>query len=122
MKAKTWVLGVVVLGAAITAACSSTPTHPPIETSGGSNPGPAGGGGSSPAQDADGGTTASGDAGTPIGDGGAAATSCNNGNCNGCCDTLQRCQPGTSTAVCGVSGGLCLSCQAGAICSGGFCQ
>jgi hypothetical protein len=126
MKAASIAASVLVT-ACIIAACSSTPSRPPIDTTGSVNPGSGGATGATPSDDAgatgtDGGgtTAASDDGGTPI-EGGAA---CSSGNCTGCCiaSAPTTCFQGTTNSACGLLGSFCLTCTAGFNCVNGGCQ
>jgi hypothetical protein len=50
--------------------------------------------------------------------------SCNDGAlCNGCCDAIGNCQPGTDPSGCGNDGGLCATCTDGRTCmQGSYCS
>jgi len=53
----------------------------------------------------------------------ACTTSCSSGQtCNGGCCNGSVCVTGTTQSACGVSGGVCAACSAGAICPSGVCQ
>lgn len=47
---------------------------------------------------------------------------CGPSNCAGCCDSAGNCFSGESPAACGLSGSLCVACEAGKECSGGRCE
>jgi hypothetical protein len=57
----------------------------------------------------------------------AFAPSCGGGTCNatncstGCCDSMNRCQPGTTAAVCGKGGAACGACAPGQGCTLQIC-
>ncbi|HEY8087637.1 MAG TPA: hypothetical protein VIF09_07330 [Polyangiaceae bacterium] len=108
----------VLLG--VVGACSSNsdPHHPPLSTTGPTNP-PTGGGGSTTPGGPDGGTEADSAAPAPVGDGGQL---CSAGGCNGCCNALGFCDPGTTNTACGVSAVACSACTLGQNCTNGFCQ
>jgi hypothetical protein len=50
--------------------------------------------------------------------------SCGSGAlCNGCCDGVGNCQPGSDSDSCGNDGGLCATCTQGRTCmQGGYCS
>ncbi len=104
-------------------ACSSTPTQPPIETTGtgapsqGGNSNPPAGSSSGGVSDDGGGLSTSVDASF---DGG----NCNSGSCaTGCCNFLTNtCESGQSNTYCGISGEACVACPTGTSCTGGGCQ
>jgi hypothetical protein len=120
-------LSVALAAIAITAvsfACSSSPSRPPIDnTGGGGNPG-----GVSEGPKADAATDAAPptaeDAGTPVTttDSGNEAGICSAGGCGGCCNALNECVTGTTSLACGVLGVPCVQCMAGSNCMGGYCQ
>ncbi|MDP1923105.1 MAG: hypothetical protein Q8L14_43075 [Myxococcales bacterium] len=57
----------------------------------------------------------------------AFAPSCGGGTCNatncstGCCDSMNRCQPGTTATVCGKAGAACGACAPGQACTLQIC-
>jgi hypothetical protein len=119
MKSPLSVALAVTALATIAFACSSSPSRPPIDTTGG---GPAPGSGS-PKPDAA--TPTNEDAGTPVtpvADGGTEAGVCSAGGCGGCCNAINQCVAGTTIQACGVLGVPCVMCMAGSNCTGGYCQ
>ena len=46
---------------------------------------------------------------------------CGPATCDGCCDSHDFCQPGDSTALCGATGGACVTCGTGRDCVAGSC-
>jgi plastocyanin len=47
-------------------------------------------------------------------------TGCDASNCNGCCDSMMKCQP-SNNATCGVSGATCVACTNTQQCHAGGC-
>jgi plastocyanin len=48
------------------------------------------------------------------------STGCDGSNCNGCCDSMMKCQP-SNNATCGVSGATCVACTNTQQCHSGGC-
>lgn len=67
-----------------------------------------------------GGATGGGGGGAATGGSGGGATVCGASSCAGCC-VLDRCEPGTTQAACGVGGAVCSACGGATVCEGGTC-
>jgi len=118
MKLRACAAGAFIVIVGTLEACSSTPSQPPIDTSGSTAGGQSGG--SSAA------TPASEDAATAFGapDDAAvneAGTSCLT-TCQGCCTTANVCLGGEANTGCGINGLTCQTCLGGTQCSGGQCE
>lgn len=49
-------------------------------------------------------------------------STCNSATCGGCCDSLGKCQSGTTTDACGTNGLTCGRCGTGTVCAQGECR
>jgi hypothetical protein len=47
---------------------------------------------------------------------------CGPGNCTGCCDSTNKCNPGNSNLECGIGGNACQNCGGTGTCSLGVCS
>ncbi len=119
MNVRVSAAGACFVVVAIVGACSSKPNQPPIETTGPSIPTPGIG-----TVVADAGAEDSGidSAIPPPVDAGNEAAACLTGTCGGCCTPTGVCEPGTTSAVCGISGLGCTACGSLQSCINGACQ
>ncbi len=119
MQLRGSAIGAFITIGVLIVACSSSPSHPPIDTTGPTSGG-SGGGQSLPG---DGGVVE--DGGTVVildSSAADAGVSCLTAPCLGCCDNLNICRAGTLNAQCGISGGICSPCPGTQTCIGGACQ
>jgi hypothetical protein len=50
------------------------------------------------------------------------APTCSSTTCGGCCDSLGKCQQGTTAEACGINGATCGRCGMGTVCGSGECR
>jgi hypothetical protein len=119
MKSSLWIVGVLFAAAGLAAACSDTPSRPPVSTTGGTDPG-ATTGSTSPGTARDAASSSGADAGeTVLPEGGT----CNPNNCpTSCCTTLGECVTQQTNNLCGLAGTTCVACTGGTSCISGQCE
>ncbi len=52
----------------------------------------------------------------------SSSSTCNPGNCSGCCDAMGQCQVGITQRICGSGGNSCDVCVSSQVCEVGHCQ